>query len=374
MPHFIRKTSLFFICFLSFFSNAQTQKLSSQSTISVLTCATGNESYALFGHTAVRVTDVTIGLDLVYNYGSFDFATPNFVLRFAKGDLQYFATVSTYADFINEYIYLKRSVFEQKLQLPLPLKQEIYNNLSQNIQSTTNFYTYKFIDKNCTTMVIELLNTALKQNVIAAPRSEQSYRSILYPYFDGHFYEKLGTSILFGTKVDHSSNHVFLPFELKNALNTAQYKQQKLAQKTTTLLNFAPEKTTSYWNNFYSYIGFLILILILHKTKAVVIFFSLLGLLGVLFLAAGWYSQHLELANNYNALLFNPLLLVLSFFILKKNKDKTALFCKINLAFVLLYGVFCSNKAHFLIILPLLLTVVTLLLLVLKRIVEKNKN
>jgi hypothetical protein len=27
-----------------------------------------------------------------------------------------------------------------------------------------------------------------------------SYRTILYPYFDGHFYEKLGTSIIFGKR------------------------------------------------------------------------------------------------------------------------------------------------------------------------------
>jgi hypothetical protein len=33
----------------------------------------------------------------------------------------------------------------------------------------------------------------------------------------------------------------------------------------------------------------------------------------------GFYSNHLELANNYNALLFNPALLILSFLYFKNN-------------------------------------------------------
>jgi hypothetical protein len=30
-------------------------------------------------------------IDAVFNYGAFDFNTPNFVPKFAKGDLEYFA-------------------------------------------------------------------------------------------------------------------------------------------------------------------------------------------------------------------------------------------------------------------------------------------
>jgi hypothetical protein len=52
----------------------------------------------LFGHTAVRI-DTEHFIDLVYNYGAFDFNTPNFVAKFIKGDLQYFA-VPILTDFI----------------------------------------------------------------------------------------------------------------------------------------------------------------------------------------------------------------------------------------------------------------------------------
>jgi hypothetical protein len=32
-----------------------------------------------FGHTAIRISDPSQFIDLVYNYGAFDFNTPNFV-------------------------------------------------------------------------------------------------------------------------------------------------------------------------------------------------------------------------------------------------------------------------------------------------------
>ena len=47
--------------------------LSPQATVSVLTCAPSPETYALFGHSALRITDPSRGFGQVYNYGTFDF-------------------------------------------------------------------------------------------------------------------------------------------------------------------------------------------------------------------------------------------------------------------------------------------------------------
>ena len=91
------------------FNFAQNIQLSTEAHVSVITCGVGNESYSLFGHTALRVQDSVNAIDVVYNYGAFDFNTPNFVMKFTKGDLQYFAVVHYYTDFINQYHYEKRS-------------------------------------------------------------------------------------------------------------------------------------------------------------------------------------------------------------------------------------------------------------------------
>jgi hypothetical protein len=84
----------------------------------------GNESYS-FGHTAIRISDPSQFIDLVYNYGAFDFNTPNFVAKFTKGDLQYFAVAHPYTDFINDYTYERRSVYEQELNIPLVLNKSL---------------------------------------------------------------------------------------------------------------------------------------------------------------------------------------------------------------------------------------------------------
>ena len=152
IPTFLARLSKINLSVLIFLSSivvsAQLAPLSPKATVSVLTCATGNESYSLFGHTAVRIADPEQFLDVVYNYGAFDFSTPNFVAKFAKGDLQYFVVADSFSEFIGRYQYEGRSVYEQKLRLSLPLKQQLFDQLNKTLQSEERFYTYKFIDRN----------------------------------------------------------------------------------------------------------------------------------------------------------------------------------------------------------------------------------
>ena len=56
--------------------------------VSLLTCSPGTRSYELYGHTALRVKHRT-GLDLVYNYGVFDFTRPAFTWHFILGECDY---------------------------------------------------------------------------------------------------------------------------------------------------------------------------------------------------------------------------------------------------------------------------------------------
>ena len=96
MNALIKKIFFFSLLIVSMSSFGQNIPLSKNTQVSIITCGTGNESYSLFGHTALRITDSDNNLDVVYNYGAFDFATPNFVAKFAKGDLQYFVIVLKY--------------------------------------------------------------------------------------------------------------------------------------------------------------------------------------------------------------------------------------------------------------------------------------
>ena len=352
----LNKINLSVLIFLSsIVVSAQLAPLSPKATVSVLTCATGNESYSLFGHTAVRIADPEQFLDIVYNYGAFDFSTPNFVAKFAKGDLQYFVVADSFSEFIGRYQYEGRSVYEQKLRLSLPLKQQLFDQLNKTLQSEERFYTYKFIDRNCTTMVVDLLNQTIGTKAITKKdATKKTYREVLFPYFKNHFYEQLGTSSIFGTKVDQKATTLFLPFDLLESLKITKYKNEPLSEPVVSLLTVAPTTPHSWWNNAYTYGAFLLLLVFWKKRSVGLLFLTVMGILGLFFLFMGWYSLHPELANNYNVLLFNPTLLVLVFFVLQKNIKAIKWISYVNWGCFLLYTIVLINKAPFWFLLPLI--------------------
>ena len=345
--------------------------LSKNTRISVLTCGTGNESYSLFGHTAIRVSDIENNLDIVYNYGAFDFDTPNFVLQFTKGDLNYYITNNRYVDFINEYNYEKREVLEQELNIPLELKQALFDNLERSLLSDERLYQYKFIDNNCTSKVVDVINKTLKSKVISKKTdTDKTYRSILFPYFDNHFYEQLGTSIVFGTKVDQMGTKIFLPYELFESLKRIQYQNQSLSNAPKTIMAFEKEIPSSWWNNCYTYLLFLGLVIFVNKKSVDYIYLLTISLLGLLFVFLGFYSSHQELGYNYNILLFNPLLLIVLYFCSTKNSKWTYKLAVFNILMLFLYLFVIITKAHLLIVLPLVVTN----LVVLIRLASKHKK
>ncbi len=355
----VLKKIIFFALFIGSATSSfgQNKILSQNAKVSLLTCGTGNESYSLFGHTAIRITDTEHFIDLVYNYGAFDFNTPNFVAKFTKGDLQYFAVAHPFSDFMNEYSYERRSVYEQELNIPYALKQKLFDNLNTSLASGESHYTYKFIDKNCTSMVVDIINKTLDTVAIVKNTDTHiTYRTILYPYFDGHFYEQLGTSIIFGKKVDQLGTKIFLPFELLKSLKKVQYNNQLLAQENKTLLEFNETPPSSWWNNCLSYLLFLIAIVIVNRQFTNQLYLFTMGVLGLFFLAVGFYSSHLELVYNYNVLLFNPGALALLYFCYRKNKKWIYALSLFNLAALVVYLFILINKAHLLIVLPMVVT------------------
>lgn len=369
---FLKKISFIVLLFLTInYSFSQNIILSNQAQVSVLTCGTGNESYSLFGHTAVRVSDPENFIDVVYNYGAFDFGTPNFVLKFIKGDLQYFAIAHSYTDFINDYIYEKRSVYQQELQIPKELKQKLFENLNASLQLDKRNYTYKFIDKNCTSMVVDVINKSLNTKaIVKSSDTDITYRTILYPYFDNHFYEKLGTSIIFGKKVDNLGTQIFLPFELQKSLKTASFQNHHLAKENKTIIEFEKEVSHSWWNNFYSYLLILGFVIVINKKGIDVFYLGLLAILGILFVFVGFYSLHKELEYNYNILLFNPTLFGLVYFYFTKNNKWIYNLALVNLSCLAIYLTILINKAHLLIVLPIVMTS----LIVLVKLVLANKE
>jgi hypothetical protein len=345
------------ICFVLFaLSNlnafSQNITLSQKTKVSVLTCDKGNELHSLFGHTAIRILDPVNDFDAVYNFGYFDFKTPNFYLKFVKGDMKYFVAVDNFQNFMAEYVYYQRGVYEQELNVSQVEKQKIFNNLNQILQSDERFYTYKFIDRNCTTMVADLLekNTSIKISNDIADKNKTN-REILYQYLGNHFYENLGINIIFGHKTDATFKKVFLPLQLLEGLN----KSKNSVSKNTTLNIQSATTPFSVWNNIYSLILALSLIIILNKKWLTMSYFILLSIIGIFLFCVGFYSFHEEVSTNYNIVLFNPLYLVLIFLIYKNKKEFAKKVIYFLLISLLLYLIFVANKPFTLIFLPFII-------------------
>lgn len=348
----IKKLLFTLLVLVSFIGFSKNLSLSEQAKVSILTCGTGPESYAMYGHTAIRIQDKISGLDVVYNYGAFDFSTPNFIGRFVKGDLQYFVTNESYIDFYSNYQAENREIIEQELALSPKQAKALFEQLNASIYSEDRFYTYKFIDRNCTTMVVDKINNTLGKEYIKATTSQQSYRALLYPYMS-NFYMKLGIQIIFGTKVDEPATRLYLPYEFKTALSKTKINGKPIEKSNTTLLKAQPTSVAfNGLNSIYSLIGVLLVLAFLGKKWIPIIYFTLAGLLGLFFSLVGLYSLHEELLWNYNILLFNPLLLVYAWHFWKNNSPKTILIGKILISCLVLYLVFMVNKIHLGIVWP----------------------
>lgn len=331
--------------------------LSKNAKISILTCGEGNELYSLFGHTAIRIQDATNALDVVYNYGTFDFGTENFYLKFVKGDLQYFVSACSYNEFFYQYTLENRSIFEQSLNLTAIQKQQLFEKLNKSLLTDEKYYTYKFIDRNCTNMVVDKVNQTLGQDcIVKTTEKGESYREILFPYLQNHFYENLGINIIFGKKVDEDGKKLFLPNQFMKSLAVAQLNGKSISETPKTLLKATPEKTVfSLWNNYYTFCLLLFLIVISRKRWVYLSFFGFFGLLGVFLSLVGFYSFHEEVAYNYNVLLFNPILLLLIFFYWKKNFVWVKRISLFSLILLGLFAVVLANKPNLTMFLPMIL-------------------
>lgn len=91
--------------------------------ISILTCSPGHEVYSVFGHSAIRIVDNDS--DIIYNFGMFDFDTPNFALKFITGRLEYQLRIQKTENFLRQYLSENRRVLEQKLKLNKQEKNEL---------------------------------------------------------------------------------------------------------------------------------------------------------------------------------------------------------------------------------------------------------
>lgn len=309
--------------------------LSSQAEISLITCGPGqNELYSAFGHSALRVKDPSQALDIVFNYGTFDFDQPNFYLNFARGALLYQLSVNSWDRFIVSYQREGRYVHEQVLNLDSSQAQSYFNFLLRNASPEHRAYYYDYFYDNCATRIRDGLSEALEPEVLEFSglsfyQPPLSIRQLCDEYLAYQAWGDLGIDICLGLPMDKEADQqieMFLPDLLEKAFADAKIRHsgisKPLIKESRELLRqtVIPEK--SLWTPFFFFGALLVLIVLLtvlayNKLKLWSILdgilFSISGLLGLFLLALWLLTDHQAAAWNFNIAIFLPFnLLVLA--------------------------------------------------------------
>lgn len=313
--------------------------LSKDAEISILTCSPGTELYSLFGHTAIRICDPRIQYDRVFNYGTFDFQTPHFYLKYAQGLLPYQLTHTSFRNFIYAYQMEERSVFEQQLNLDSLQKQTLFDLLLENSREENRSYLYNFLFDNCTTRSRDILQKSLPKQVDwNMPDTGKNFWNLLDEYLQASPWVQWGIHTILGQRGNRQATpfqYMFLPDYLMSGLCTAHYNGKPLAEDTKVLYRASnPEIRNPWYRNpaFVFTAGAVWLIFLLYRFRSgtlldtlTLIFFLFTGILGCLIVFLGGFTAHPITAPNWNILWANPLNLPALFFLFRQRIPRLVL-------------------------------------------------
>lgn len=301
--------------------------------ISLLTCDPGDELYSAFGHNAVRVRDVSSGKDIVFNYGTFDFETPHFYMKFARGKLDYMLSVSTYDQFIAHYQYLQRSVREQVLDFSPEQTARAVQFLQTNYAPENRFYRYDFFFDNCATRIRDMVEMVLGNQLQweeEADPMDKTFRMLIDEYVYPIPWADFGIDLALGSVIDRKATErekQFLPDYMEVAFSKASIvgdgPSRPLVKSSSTVLEVeSPISTGSLFSPYLLFwliaIVGIILTYIGFKQKRLYIgldvaLFAILGIIGVVIVFLWFFTDHSATAYNWNILWAFPLHLVLAF-------------------------------------------------------------
>lgn len=332
---------LFITVVYTTFLFGQTPQLSDKAQISVMTCAGAPEVlYYSFGHTAFRVQDPEKGIDVVYNYGTFDFDQPNFYLNFTKGRLLYTLTRRRFDTFLYEYDLEKRWVKQQVLNLTPKETNQLFQFFEWNFLPENRDYLYDPLFENCSTVVFTILKDQFGEEIQLSGDyldKRLTFRELVRGHLATNSWGSFGIDLAFGAVVDRTATveeHTFLPYQAMYQIRGAKKGGQPLLRKETTVLNHKEKKSSVAF--FTSPLFFLLLLFALiawltyrdfkNGTRNRRLDFWLLlvsGLVGFFLLFLWFGTNHVYTKNNWNILWLFPLNAVVAFFIVKNKPFKS---------------------------------------------------
>ena len=299
--------------------------------VSLLTADPGTELYSSFGHSAIRLREIgPDGRDLVFNFGTFDFDTPNFYGKFATGKLNYMLSVVPYDRFIIEYDYYKRGLREQVLDLNQEQKDFLLQHLDAQYAPERRFYKYDFFYNNCATKIRDAFDIAMGEQLVWSDSvaEEKTFRNLIDEFVLPLPWADFGIDLALGAVIDRPATELekqFLPTYMEQAFANATIFEngvsRPLVKQSRVLLEYPKEDTQQSLFNptvVFWLIAVVFAALTLYgfkKGKLMkgldVALFGSVGILGVVVAFLWFFTDHSATAWNWNILWAFPGHLVL---------------------------------------------------------------
>jgi hypothetical protein len=340
--------------------------LSEHTKISLLTSSPGKDLYAQFGHSAIRIKDTLSGQDLVFNYGLFDFNTPDFYIKFVRGKLPYQLGIQRFDAFLNVYIEENRQLRSLEINLSEQERLALINFLSVNYLPENREYSYDFFFDNCATRIRDILENKFQANYPDTSLVKKAtFRHFLSEYVGQNSWINVGFYLILGIPSDAIAtfrDEMFLPDYLEKHLENAALGEKTLAKnKVQVLFQNQPQKNDAQlfspiliaWLLFFK--GLLITLFLSSRWINIFdkVYFSLLFLAGVLFIFMWLGTDHFVTHQNMNLLWASPLYLFIIFNVLSKKQEQYfVLFLLASNLFLIIGWKFLPQEFH-IAILPL---------------------
>jgi hypothetical protein len=297
--------------------------------IGLVTMEPGEAYWERFGHNAILVAPDDGSEPTLYNYGYFDFDEPNFLLRFAAGDMRYRLVALPVSEDLAYYADVGRGVDLLWLDVEPDAADRLAEFLAWNARPDNAYYRYDYFTDNCSTRVRDALDAALGgalRKQLSGRSHGLSYRSESLRLAAPAQWMALAIHLGAGPFADRNLSRwdeSFVPMRLRDNLRemrTTSGSPLVIAEQVLSPARLppAPDAPPS-WRWLFASLGIGLALGLgtlparMPRTAAALtgVWWALLGTIGVGLTALWAFSTHRAGFGNENLLLFNPLCLVL---------------------------------------------------------------
>lgn len=308
--------------------------------VSLLTCDAGKDIYELEGHTSLRVNDIANRSDYTFNWGVFDFNSPNFLYRFVKGETDYMCVAYPTKLFIDEYKARGRRVTEQILDLDSVQTVRLLNLLAQNLLPENSTYRYNYVKDNCSTRPLGVIERALGDSLRfiepsdyvygytgvrqESPAEPTTFRKEMTRYHAAYPWYQFGIDLALGSGIDKeisARERIYSPLFLHDMMSMATFGDRPIVASEYVLAEGTPGGTSLSATPWYlTPVAAAVYLLVITLIVSAVDFwrrkisrwydsllYGVMGLAGCLLTFLIFVSTHEATSPNWLFLWLNPL-------------------------------------------------------------------